>query len=59
MEINTFMLHESNERTTSAGLKSWFLEYNGVIMGFSVNSSTKMARTQHIKTNTDTRVQIK
>lgn len=52
------MLHESNEKTTSAGLKSWFLEYNGVIMGFSVNSSTKVARMQHIKTNIDTKIQI-
>lgn len=44
------MLHDSNEKTASAGLKSWILEYNGVILGFNVNSLIKVARMQHIKT---------
>lgn len=52
------MVHESNEKTTSAGLKSWFLEYNGVIMGFGVNCAAKVARMQHIKTNIDIQIQI-
>lgn len=45
------MVHESNEKTTRARLRSRFLEYNGFIMGFSVNSLTKVARMQHIQTN--------
>lgn len=50
------MLLESDEKTASAGRKSYFLEYDGVIPGDSVNSSTKVARTQHIKTKVDTQI---
>lgn len=53
------MLHESDEKTASIGRKSWFLEYDGVIPGVSVNSSTKVARTQHIKTKVDRQIQSK